>query len=123
MFDNKNHVSSPWSVACLQLESALQLERGDSRIEDPNSKSLVHQNVDLRRRLEDEHGAYKRKLHAFQEGQQRQAQLVQKLQAKVIIHARKLPIKLCSYISYQIIPFILISTPGRIELRYNMCKL
>uniref|UniRef100_A0A4W5RTN7 Rootletin-like coiled-coil domain-containing protein n=1 Tax=Hucho hucho TaxID=62062 RepID=A0A4W5RTN7_9TELE len=41
------------------------------------------QNVDLRRRLDEEQAAYKRKLTAYQEGQQRQAQLVQKLQAKV----------------------------------------
>lgn len=39
--------------------------------------------MDLRRRLEEEQAAYKRKLTAYQEGQQRQAQLVQKLQAKV----------------------------------------
>jgi hypothetical protein len=39
--------------------------------------------VDLRRRLDEEQAAYKRKLTAYQEGQQRQAQLVQKLQAKV----------------------------------------
>uniref|UniRef100_A0A3B4BKW2 Rootletin-like coiled-coil domain-containing protein n=1 Tax=Pygocentrus nattereri TaxID=42514 RepID=A0A3B4BKW2_PYGNA len=44
---------------------------------------LAQQNVDLRRRLEEEQAAYKRKLTAYQEGQQRQAQLVQKLQAKV----------------------------------------
>lgn len=39
--------------------------------------------MDLRRRLDEEQAAYKRKLTAYQEGQQRQAQLVQKLQAKV----------------------------------------
>lgn len=43
----------------------------------------MQQNVDLRRRLEEEQASYKRKLTAYQEGQQRQAQLVQKLQAKV----------------------------------------
>lgn len=47
------------------------------------SRSLAQQNVDLRRRLDEEQAAYKRKLTAYQEGQQRQAQLVQKLQAKV----------------------------------------
>ena len=45
--------------------------------------SVAQQNVDLRRRLDEEQAAYKRKLAAYQEGQQRQAQLVQKLQAKV----------------------------------------
>uniref|UniRef100_A0A3Q3N396 Ciliary rootlet coiled-coil, rootletin n=1 Tax=Labrus bergylta TaxID=56723 RepID=A0A3Q3N396_9LABR len=48
----------------------------------PESRSLAQQNVDLRRRLDEEQAAYKRKLTAYQEGQQRQAQLVQKLQAK-----------------------------------------
>lgn len=68
----------------LQLEQALQLEKGEvGMTEDPNAKGLVSQNIELRRKLEDEHGGYKRKLQAYQEGQQRQAQLVQKLQAKV----------------------------------------
>ena len=59
------------------------MEKGEVRSEDPNTKSLVQQNIELRRKLEDEHGGYKRKLTAYQEGQQRQAQLVQKLQSKV----------------------------------------
>ena len=66
-----------------QLEQSLRgdsLESGDSA-----SKTLVQQNIDLRRKLEDEHSSYKRKLQAYQDGQQRQAQLVQKLQAKVFI--------------------------------------
>ena len=37
----------------------------------------------LRQKLEEEQASYKRKLQAYQEGQQRQAQLVQKLQSKV----------------------------------------
>lgn len=70
-------------IVVLQLESALKLESGEVRSDDPSSKGLVQQNIDLRRRLEEEHAGYKRKLQAYQEGQQRQAQLVQKLQAKV----------------------------------------
>ena len=66
-----------------QLETALKLENGDGGREDPSHKSLVQQNIELRRKLEDEHSGYKRKLQAYQDGQQRQAQLVQKLQAKV----------------------------------------
>ena len=54
------------------------LESGDTA-----SKTLVQQNIELRRKLEEEHSSYKRKLQAYQDGQQRQAQLVQKLQAKV----------------------------------------
>ena len=46
---------------------------------DPSAQGLVQQNIELRRKLEDEHGSYKRKLQAYQDGQQRQAQLVQKL--------------------------------------------
>ena len=45
--------------------------------------ALVQQNIDLRRKLEEEHQNYKRKLFNYQEGQQKQAQLVQKLQQKV----------------------------------------
>ena len=70
---------------CFQLETALKTERGDlgGMGDDSSTKSLVQQNIELRRKLDDEHSSYKRKLQAYQEGQQRQAQLVQKLQAKV----------------------------------------
>lgn len=44
---------------------------------------LGQQTLELRRQLEEEQASYKRKLQAYQDGQQRQAQLVQKLQAKV----------------------------------------
>ena len=65
----------------LQLEHSL---KGSGALgEDSTSKSLVQQNLELRRKLEEEHSSYKRKLQAYQDGQQRQAQLVQKLQAKV----------------------------------------
>ena len=47
------------------------------------ARRLMQQNIEMRQKLEDEHANYKRKLQAYQEGQQRQAQLVQKLQAKV----------------------------------------
>lgn len=64
-----------------QLEDVLRLEAGEQEILE--NKSLAKQNVELRRRLEEDQACYKRKLQAYQEGQQRQAQLVQKLQAKV----------------------------------------
>uniref|UniRef100_A0A8D2JIJ2 Rootletin-like coiled-coil domain-containing protein n=1 Tax=Varanus komodoensis TaxID=61221 RepID=A0A8D2JIJ2_VARKO len=51
---------------------------------------LADQILELRRRLDEEHAAYKRKLQAYQEGQQRQAQLVQKLQAKVSLRSARL---------------------------------
>ena len=37
----------------------------------------------LKQKLEDEQADYRRKLQAYQDGQQRQAQLIQKLQNKV----------------------------------------
>lgn len=61
----------------------MRFETGDGDGDAAESRSLAQQNVDLRRRLDEEQAAYKRKLTAYQEGQQRQAQLVQKLQAKV----------------------------------------
>lgn len=51
--------------------------------DEPEQRILVQQNIDLRRKLEEEHQSYKRKLANYQEGQQKQAQLVQKLQQKV----------------------------------------
>lgn len=43
----------------------------------------------LKQKLEDEHSNYRRKLQAYQDGQQRQAQLIQKLQNKVnLIHTK-----------------------------------
>lgn len=39
----------------------------------------------LKQKLDDEHTNYKRKLQAYQEGQQRQAALIQKLQSKVAL--------------------------------------
>jgi len=50
---------------------------------DADGRSLAEQNVDLRRRLNDEHAQYRRKLESYHDEQQRQALLVQKLQAKV----------------------------------------
>lgn len=72
----------------LQLEQALKLSSGEISSDEVGQKSLVQQNIELRKKLDEEHSNYKRKLQAYQDGQQRQAQLVQKLQAKVhlIIH-------------------------------------
>lgn len=64
-----------------QLEQSLRLEAGER--DAAESRSLAQHNIELRRLLDEEQAAYKRKLQAYQEGQQRQAQLVQKLQAKV----------------------------------------
>ena len=48
-----------------------------------SNESLVQTNAMLRLKLDEEHANYKRKLQAYQDGQQRQAQLIQKLQSKV----------------------------------------
>lgn len=57
--------------------------------DDSVSRALMQQNLELRRRLEEEHAGYKRKLQQYQEGQQRQAELVQKLQGKVMQYKKK----------------------------------
>lgn len=67
-----------------RLEAVLKKEKGDISLDDVGHQSLVQQNIDLRRKLEEEHSNYKRKLQFYQDGQTRQAQLVQKLQAKVL---------------------------------------
>lgn len=51
--------------------------------------NLAQQVVYLKTKLEEEHANYKRKLQAYQDGQQRQAQLIQKLQQKVLQYKRK----------------------------------
>ena len=66
------------------MEQALKLAGGDISREDLGTRNLVQQNIELRKRLDEEHQNYKRKLQAYQDGQQRQASLVQKLQAKVV---------------------------------------
>ncbi len=65
------------------METALKGDRGELFTDDPSTRNLVQQNIELRRKLEEEHSSYKRKLQTYQEGQQRQGQLVQKLQSKV----------------------------------------
>lgn len=72
-----------FSFDYLQLEQALKLAGGDLAGEDLGTRNLVQQNIELRKKLDEEHSNYKRKLQAYQDGQQRQASLVQKLQAKV----------------------------------------
>ena len=68
----------------MQLEQLLQVSSGDIERDSMTSEvGLVHQNVSLRSKLEDEHNTYKRKIQAYQDGQQRQALLIQKLQSKV----------------------------------------
>lgn len=50
---------------------------------------LVQQVLELRRRLDEDHQGYKRKLSHYQESQQKQAQLVTKLQQKILQYKSK----------------------------------
>jgi hypothetical protein len=50
---------------------------------------LVQQVLELRRRLDEDHQGYKRKLQHYQESQQKQAQLVSKLQQKILQYKSK----------------------------------
>ena len=54
-------------------------------MESPNTSSdnYVQQIQMLKQKLDDDHINYKRKILAYQDGQQRQATLIQKLQNKV----------------------------------------
>ena len=56
---------------------------------EPERRLLAQQNIELRRRLEEEHQNYKRKLSTYQEGQRKQAQLVHKLQIKVVQYKKR----------------------------------
>ncbi|XP_047137825.1 rootletin [Hydra vulgaris] len=58
------------------------------RIQSPVSSFLSVENYilqinQLKQKIEDDHSNYKRKLHAYQEGQEKQSELIQKLQSKV----------------------------------------
>lgn len=55
----------------------------------PENHLLVSQILELRRRLDEDHQSYKRKLEHYQESQQKQAQLVAKLQQKVTQYKNK----------------------------------
>uniref|UniRef100_H2ZRN8 Rootletin-like coiled-coil domain-containing protein n=1 Tax=Latimeria chalumnae TaxID=7897 RepID=H2ZRN8_LATCH len=66
-----------------RLQRSLKAELGDPSGGGSVPGTLAQQILELRRRLEEDRASYKCKLQGYQEGQQRQALLVQKLQAKV----------------------------------------
>ncbi|CAH8473751.1 unnamed protein product [Heterobilharzia americana] len=76
---------------------SLDKDFGESCEEDSitglNMPSVTHNlnldNRDLRRKLDEELSAYKQRLSAYQEGQQRQTNLVQRLQSKVLQYKEK----------------------------------
>ena len=61
-----------YSCFFFQLETLLKRERGDVSVDEVGNQSLVQQNIELRRKLEEEHTSYKRKLQQYQDGQARQ---------------------------------------------------
>jgi len=57
----------------------------DAALPSMDSNHVNHQQVAmLKQKLDDEHSNYKRKLQAYQDSQQRQTTLIQKLQNKVL---------------------------------------
>ncbi|CAF1180879.1 unnamed protein product [Adineta ricciae] len=84
----KDELSIRYNALSDRLEQALRAQGVDIGAEMMSSDSeqhiLVQQNIELRRKLEEEHQNYKRKLSNYQEGQLKQAELVQKLQQKVL---------------------------------------
>lgn len=50
---------------------------------------MLSQILELRRRLDEDHQSYKRKLEHYQDSQQKQAQLVSKLQQKITQYKNK----------------------------------
>ncbi|TNM88881.1 hypothetical protein fugu_005135 [Takifugu bimaculatus] len=86
---DRDELAIKYSAISERLEQTLRFDTAQGDRDSPESRSLTQQNVDLRRRLDEEQAAYKRKLTAYQEGQQRQAQLVQKLQAKVLQYKKR----------------------------------
>ncbi len=60
-----------------------------SSINNDSNRHLHQQILELRRRLDDDHQSYKRKLQYYQESQQKQADLVSKLQQKVLQYKTK----------------------------------
>lgn len=62
----------------------------DTIVTSNDNQALVQQIIELKRKLDDEHQGYKRKLQHYYDGQQRQAQVVQKLQQKVMFDKSKI---------------------------------
>ncbi|CAF4083580.1 unnamed protein product [Rotaria magnacalcarata] len=83
----KDELSIRYNALSDRLEQTLRAQGVDlssDMITGEPERRIVQQNIELRRKLEEEHENYKRKLSNYQEGQLKQAQLVQKLQQKVL---------------------------------------
>ncbi|CAF0803068.1 unnamed protein product [Rotaria sp. Silwood1] len=89
----KDELSIRYNALSDRLEQSLRAQGVDISSDissfEPERCILVQQNIDLRRKLEEEHQNYKRKLSNYQEGQLKQAQLVQKLQQKVLQYRKR----------------------------------
>ncbi|XP_039768420.1 rootletin-like [Ornithorhynchus anatinus] len=79
----KDELASKYHAVSERLEKALRLEVGQREGE---SSPAVWE---MKRRFEEEEKKYKYKLQVYQEGQQRQAQLVQRLQSKVLQYKKR----------------------------------
>ncbi|KFP41054.1 Rootletin [Chlamydotis macqueenii] len=64
----RDELAIKYNAISERLEQTLQLETGER--ETAESRSLAQHNIELRRLLEEEQAAYKRKLQAYQEGRQ-----------------------------------------------------
>ncbi|KFQ29557.1 Rootletin, partial [Merops nubicus] len=65
----RDELAIKYNALSERLEQTLRLEAGER--EGAESRSLAQHNIELRRLLEEEQAAYKRKLQAYQEGQPR----------------------------------------------------
>lgn len=83
----EKRVKKRFRLFLFQLEQSLRAQGIDFETDlssgEPERRILVQQNIELRRKLEEEHQNYKRKLANYQDAQMKQAELVQKLQQKV----------------------------------------
>merc|ERR1712168_519916 len=88
-FDKKLEISQVNNEEKLD-QSQLKLDNSsETDLSDYRSRLSTMEANDLRNKLASERQTYQRRLSAFQEGQTRQASLVQKLQAKVLQYKRK----------------------------------
>jgi hypothetical protein len=82
-FKLENTIKSQTGGLVDPIPSGVDMFADDTIVTSNDNHALVQQIIELRRKLEDEQQSYKRKLQHYYDSQQRQGQLVQKLQQKV----------------------------------------
>lgn len=80
----REEICIKYSALNERLHQVLSRQGCDDGSEEFTAKTLLVQNADLRKRLEEEHGNYLRRLQAYQDGQRKQSSLVQRLHDKVL---------------------------------------